>query len=73
MPKLPIVTSLEAIRAFERLGWTINRRKSSHTTLVKRGSLSVLTVPEKREMPRGTLRTLIRLAGISVEDFIRAL
>jgi hypothetical protein len=50
-----------------------SRRESSHITLVKQGSAVVLTIPERRELPRGTLRKLIRLAGLSVEEFTAAL
>lgn len=73
MPPLPVVSSGAAIQAFLRCGWEYARRESSHITLVKRGSLVVLTVPERRELPRGTLRKLIRLAGMTVEEFIAAL
>jgi predicted RNA binding protein YcfA (HicA-like mRNA interferase family) len=32
-----------------------------------------LTVPRHKELKRGTLRTLIRDAGLTVEEFTRAL
>jgi predicted RNA binding protein YcfA (HicA-like mRNA interferase family) len=70
---LPVVSSVNAIRAFERCGWRVARRESSHITLVKAGSIVVLTVPERRELPRGTLRALIRLAGLTLAEFVEAL
>jgi hypothetical protein len=39
-------------------------------TLIKAGSPVVLTVPLHRELDRGLLRSLIRKAGLSVEEFI---
>ena len=73
MPSLPVVSSDEVIQAFVRAAWFIARRKGSHTTLTRAGSFVVLTVPQHREMPRGTLRALIRDAGLSVEEFIELL
>ncbi len=73
MPPLPIVSSTEAIEAFKRHGWAYDRRESSHLTLIRLGSPVVLTVPVRRELPRGTLRKLIRLASMTVDEFIAAL
>lgn len=41
--------------------------------LTKAGSWASLSVPDHREVDRGTLRKLIRTAGLSVEDFVRVL
>jgi predicted RNA binding protein YcfA (HicA-like mRNA interferase family) len=73
MPPLPIVSSEEAIRAFVKAGWLVNRHKGSHTTLTQAGSIVVLTVARRKEMPRGTLRALIRAAGLTVEEFVELL
>jgi predicted RNA binding protein YcfA (HicA-like mRNA interferase family) len=73
MPALPVVSSEQAIRAFVHAGWSVNRTKGSHTTLIKPGSAIVLTVMRRKEMPRGTLRALIRDAGLSVDEFVALL
>ena len=73
MPALPIVSGRDAVRAFETLGWQIARRRGSHVILVKPGSYVTLSVPDHRELARGTLRSLIRNAGISVDAFVMAL
>lgn len=70
MTKLPVVSSTQAIHAFQRLGWRVARIKGSHTTLTKSGTQAILTVPQKKEMPRGTLRRLISLAGLTVDEFV---
>jgi predicted RNA binding protein YcfA (HicA-like mRNA interferase family) len=73
MVKLPVISSIQAIRAFELAGWRVARQRGSHTTMTKEGMRSILTIPQKKEMPRGTLRRLIGLAGLSVDEFVECL
>ena len=70
MSKLPVCSGTDAIRAFERAGWARARQKGSHATLIRAGSVVVLTVPLHKELGPGLLRSLIRKAGITVEDFV---
>lgn len=72
MPPLPVVSGARAVKAFVLLGWRIDRRESSHVTLVKDGLPVALSIPQHRELGRGLLRGLIRTAGITVEDFVHA-
>jgi predicted RNA binding protein YcfA (HicA-like mRNA interferase family) len=73
MPKLPVVSGIEAVKAFERAGWTIARQRGSHVVLIKAGEIASLSAPQHRELSPGTLRSLVRNAGMSVEDFIKLL
>ena len=73
MPPLPIVSGRQAVSAFERFGWQLARKRGSHMILTRDGSMVTLSIPDHRELDRGTLRSLIRSAGITVEDFIEAL
>ncbi|MCC5667675.1 type II toxin-antitoxin system HicA family toxin [Nostoc sp. CHAB 5784] len=41
--------------------------------LVKEGELATLSVPEHREVAKGTLRSLIRTAGLTVNEFVSAI
>jgi predicted RNA binding protein YcfA (HicA-like mRNA interferase family) len=65
---LPVVSGEAAVRAFERAGWRRARQKGSHVSLVKPGVNVNLSVPLHRELDRGTLHKLIRLAGLSVDE-----
>jgi predicted RNA binding protein YcfA (HicA-like mRNA interferase family) len=67
MPKLPVMSGAEAIRAFERAGWHQNRQRGSHVVLLKKGSLVSLSILLHRELSPGTLRALIRVSGMTVE------
>lgn len=70
MASLPVVSGEAAIRAFERAGWSSARQKGSHVSMVKPGVNANLSVPLHKELDRGTLRKLIRLSGLSVEEFV---
>ncbi len=73
MPTLPILSSREIIRTFAALGWQEARRKGSHIILTKDGHVATLSVPDHKEVARGTLRSLIRSAEITVAEFIDAI
>ena len=71
MPKLPRVSGAQAVRALERLGFAVVRRRGSHI-LMRRGSVGCV-VPDHRELKTGTLAGVLKQAGVSVEDFVRTL
>lgn len=73
MTKLPIISGQDAVKAFERAGWTVARRRGSHVVLTKPGRKANLSVPQHRELDPGTLRGLVRDAGISVSEFLVSL
>jgi len=70
MPALPQLSGRETVRAFESLGWQIVRQRGSHIILVKEGSLVTLSVPDHKDIAKGTLRSLIRSAGLTVTEFL---
>ena len=72
MPALPLLRPREVVRAFERLGWQVARQRGSHIILTKPGMLVTLSIPDNPEVARGTLRTLIAKAGLTVEEFLPA-
>ena len=72
MSPLPVLSGREVARTFERLGWELARQKGSHIILVKGGHSATLSVPNHREVARGTLRSLIRTAGLTPEEFMDA-
>jgi predicted RNA binding protein YcfA (HicA-like mRNA interferase family) len=73
VPAVPVISGREAVRAFQEFGWEFDRQRGSHIVLVKAGSIVSLSVPDHREVAKGTLRSLIRDAGITVEQFVTAL
>lgn len=70
MSVLPRISGREAVAAFRRLGYEVDRQRGSH--IILRHSEPPhrrLTVPDHREIGKGTLRALIREAGITVKEF----
>jgi predicted RNA binding protein YcfA (HicA-like mRNA interferase family) len=71
MPKLPVISATEAIKALERLGFAVVRQRGSH--IVLRRDSSGCIVPNHRELKIGTLSGVLKQAGISPDEFIKAL
>lgn len=69
MPSLPTLSGGDVVKAFGRDGWQMVRQRGSHMILVKNGHMATLSVPDHREVAKGTLRSLIRSSGINVEEF----
>ena len=60
------------VKVFESMGWEKVRQSSSHIILVREGHPATLSVPDHKEVAAGTLRSLIRSAGLTVEVFTEA-
>src|SRR4051794_29562222 len=72
MPRLPVLSGREVVRAFECFDWRVARQSGSHIVLIKEGHIASLSVPDHREVARGTLSKLIRVADLTVAEFINA-
>ena len=72
MPRLPILSGRDVVRVFQHLGWQVVRQSSSHIIMVREGSLATLSIPDHKEVAKGTLRSLIRAANLSVAEFVAA-
>lgn len=77
MPKLPVVSSKQVIRILQKLGFEYapKRGKGSHVAFVKvnDSKTRLVIVPDRNEIPRGTLLAILEQAGISKDEFIRLL
>ncbi len=70
MAELPRISGQEALRAFEKAGWGYVRRRGSHMIMIKSGTPVNLSIPDHKKLDRGMLRKLIRLSGLTVEEFV---
>jgi predicted RNA binding protein YcfA (HicA-like mRNA interferase family) len=61
------------VAAFRKAGWEHVRTSGDHMIMTKRGARPNLSVPDHRELDRGTLRRLIALADLTVEEFVELL
>jgi len=71
--KLPRISGMKAVKAFNKSGWSVARQTGSHIIMIKNDYKVILSVPIHNELDRGTLRKLIKSAGLTVEDFVRLL
>ena len=71
MSHLPVLSGRRVVKVFASFGWKVARQRGSHIILIKPGQIATLSVPDHREIARGTLRALIRLADLTVEQFVR--
>ena len=70
MTRLPVVSGREAVRAFGKIGYREDHQTGSHIILRRQDPPHRrLTVPDHKELAKGTLRGLIREAGLTVEEF----
>jgi len=75
MPKLPRISSREAIRALERLGFEQVRQTGSHVVMKKEteeGEIGCV-VPVHRELKVGTLSSILKQAQVTADEFIESL
>jgi predicted RNA binding protein YcfA (HicA-like mRNA interferase family) len=75
LPKLPRVSGAQAISALEKLGFVQARQHGSHVIL-KRSGISGTTgcvVPLHSELAIGTLRGILKQAGVTAGEFIAKL
>ncbi len=73
MGKLANISGKEAARAFQRAGWEPIGQVGSHLVLVRPDIRVNLSVPQHEELSIGTLRSLIRNAGMTVDEFLALL
>jgi predicted RNA binding protein YcfA (HicA-like mRNA interferase family) len=73
MNALPRVSGRECIAALERAGFARRRQTGSHIILRRDNPFCQVVVPNHSMLDRGTLRAIIRQAGLSVEEFVALL
>ncbi len=74
-PKLPRVSGEQAIRSLKQLGFVQMRQRGSHVILKRQTSEGEVgcVVPLHHELAVGTLRSILRQAGVTPEEFVENL
>ena len=73
MGRLNGISGKEAVVAFQKAGWIIVGQVGSHLVMTKPIMRVNLSIPQHRELSVGTLRALIRNAGLTVDEFLQLL
>lgn len=70
MSALPRISGREVVQALKKIGYEQDRQRGSHMILRQTDSPHRrVTVPDHKEIAKGTLRALIREVGLTVDEF----
>lgn len=69
--KLPVISGQECVRALQKAGFIVGRQSGSHIIMRRVDPPPTITVvvPNHRTLDRGTLRAIVRQAGLDVDQF----
>ena len=73
MSTLPVLSGKECIRVLGKIGFEVRRQTGSHIILRKNNPFEQLVVPNHQTLDRGTLRSIIRQADLSLDEFLELL
>ena len=75
--KLPILSSREIIRALQKAGFVYapKRGKGSHSAFYKQKGeeIKLVIVPQRKQLPKGTLLAILEQAGLTRKEFLKLL
>ena len=70
--RIPIVSGKQLVKALLKIGYYIRSQQGSHIHL-RHPLYPPLTIPNHKEVARGTLRAIVRQIGISLEELLELL
>lgn len=73
MPKLPVLSANDVIKALRKFGFQVYRQTGSHVHLWNEERKLLVTVPNHPELAKGTLISIMKQAKIEREDFLSKL
>ncbi len=73
MSRLPRISGRDCVKALDKVGFYLKRQHGSHLILRRDNPFAQVVVPNHKELDRGTLRSIIRQAELSVDEFVRLL
>lgn len=74
MVRLPVVSGRELVRALEKSGYVVDRQKGSHIVLRQTTEpFRRVTVPDHKEIAKGTLRSILRHTGLTKDELVKLL
>ncbi len=73
MSKLPIISGRDCVNALKKGGFYFKRQEGSHIILRRDEPFAQVVVPDHKQLDKGTLRAIIRQAGLSIDELVRLL
>ncbi|HXU09165.1 MAG TPA: type II toxin-antitoxin system HicA family toxin [Blastocatellia bacterium] len=70
MSELPRISGRDVVKALKKIGYEVDRQRGSHIVLRQTSHPHRrVTIPDHREVSKGTLRAIIREVGLTVDEF----
>jgi predicted RNA binding protein YcfA (HicA-like mRNA interferase family) len=66
---LPVISGRQCVKALGKIGFLVHSQRGSHIILVRQIPKTRLSVPNHKELDKGTLRAIIRQAELTVDEF----
>lgn len=73
MSRLPAVSGQQCVRALQKAGFVVRRQAGSHIVMQRKNPFAMVSVPNHRTIKPGTLRKIIKDAGLTVDEFVELL
>ncbi len=74
LPKLPVVSGIELIKVISKIGFKVDHQTGSHIILRQNEyPHRRLTIPNHKEISKGTLKTILKQTGLTVTDLTELL
>jgi predicted RNA binding protein YcfA (HicA-like mRNA interferase family) len=74
MTKLPVVSGRDLVKALAKIGYLSDHQTGSHIILRHHAPPHRrLTIPNHKEIAKGTLKNIIREAGLTIEELLEVL
>ena len=70
MTKLPVISGDECVKALQKAGFYVTRQRGSHVIMRRDEPFARASVPKHRTLKPGTLRGIIKDAGLTVDEFV---
>jgi len=69
--ELPVLKPKQVVAALEKAGFEVRRQTGSHVIMYKSGIRHPISIPlHPGDLPKGTLRAIIRQAGLTIDEFL---
>ncbi len=73
MTKLPVISGKKCVDALAKVGFNFDHQKGSHMILLRGDPFARVSIPNHKTIKKGTLKSIIRQSGLTVEGFIELL
>ncbi len=73
MAAVPVLSGREVVRLFQSFGWQVARQSGSHIIMTREGHIASLSIPDHKEVARGTLVKPRQIARSRISVGIRVL